>query len=140
MHRLRASCHCQNLVLELELTRPPATYAPRACDCDFCTKHGATYLADPAGSLVIHVTDPRLLRRYEQGSGTARCLVCAGCGVLVGAAYETDEGTWAVVNSRAVDGGVGFADPVPVSPKTLGVEQKIARWRELWFSRVTLRD
>jgi hypothetical protein len=45
---------------------------------------------------------------------------------------------WAVVNSRAVDGGVHFADPVPVSPKTLGVDQKIARWRDLWFSRVVV--
>jgi hypothetical protein len=57
MHRLHASCHCQNIVLELELTRPPETYAPRACDCDFCTKHGATYLSDPGGTLAIRVTD-----------------------------------------------------------------------------------
>jgi hypothetical protein len=138
MSHLHASCHCKNIVLELELTRPPETYAPRACDCDFCTKHGATYLADPSGSLAIRVTDHTLLRRYEQGSGTARCLVCAGCGVLVGAAYEMDAKIWAVVNSRTVDGDVRFADPVPVSPKTLGVEQKVARWRELWFSRVTI--
>ena len=138
MPRVHASCHCRNLVLELELTRPPETYAPRACDCDFCTKHGATYVSDPGGTLAIRVTDVALLRRYEQGSGTARCLVCAGCGVLVGAAYETDEGTWAVVNSRAVDGDVRFADPVRVSPKTLDVGQKVARWRELWFARVTL--
>ncbi len=138
MHRLHASCHCKNIVLEVELTRPPETYAPRACDCDFCTKHGATYVSDPGGTLAIRVTDVALLRRYEQGSGTAHCLVCAGCGVLVGAAYETDEGTWAVVNGRAVDGGVRFADPVLVSPKTLGVDQKVARWRELWFSHVTM--
>jgi hypothetical protein len=138
MVHLRASCHCKNILLELELTRPPETYAPRACDCDFCTKHGATYLSDPGGTLTIRVTDHALLRRYEQGSGTARCLVCACCGVLVGAAYETTAGTWAVVNSRAVDGGVRFADPAPVSPKTLAVEQKVARWRELWFPRVTV--
>lgn len=121
------------------MTRPSHEYSPRACDCDFCVKHGASYLSDPKGSLVIDVNDGRLLRRYRLGSGTAEMLLCGNCGVLVGGIYQAEEaGLFAAINSKIIDGGVAFAEARTVSPQTLSSGEKTARWQQLWFANVTL--
>ena len=43
MLSLSGACHCGALRLQLTLPGDPADYAPRACDCDFCRKHGAAF-------------------------------------------------------------------------------------------------
>lgn len=70
MHRLSGQCHCQAIQLELQLPQPPASYQPRACDCDFCRKHAAAYVSDPDGALRIRAR-PGALGLYRQGSGKA---------------------------------------------------------------------
>lgn len=137
MHSCAGGCHCGNLAFELELPEPPRVYNPRACDCDFCRAHGAAYLSDPGGKLVIRVKDPASLGRYRQGSGTAACLFCKSCGVLIGVACEIDGELYATVNVRAVH-GAEFGPEQTVSPKTLTAEEKIRRWREAWFSGVRI--
>jgi hypothetical protein len=138
MVTLKGQCHCGNVQLDVELTQPPGAYQPRACDCEFCQKHGAAYISDPQGALALHVKDGRLLKKYRQGSGRAFCLLCTGCGVVVGAAYEEKGQTFAALNRRVVEGGVVFGAEMTVSPKALGVDEKIQRWKNLWFSRVAL--
>lgn len=59
------------MLVAIELTRAPATYNPRACDCDLCRKHGAAYVSDAQGSLVIRIKDARARGKYRQGSGKA---------------------------------------------------------------------
>jgi len=44
------------------------------------------------------------------------------------------------VNSLIIEGGTAFADAQAVSPQTLGAAEKIARWKEVWFSDVKLVD
>lgn len=137
MYKLSGACHCGNLRLELELTRAPADYAPRACDCDFCTRHGAAWLSDPQGSLSIRIRDEAKTTRYRQGSEQAEFLLCTDCGGLGAVLYKSDAGRlFAAVNARTVDGGKDFGPTQPVSPKTLSGEQKVKRWQEVWFSRV----
>lgn len=136
MTQLKGSCHCGNVRLEIALSRAPASYQPRACDCDFCRKHGAAYISDPAGALRIETRDDGKLVRYRQGSGTAECLLCSSCGVLVGAVYRDDTRTFATVNTRVVEGAT-FGNELTVSPKKLGVDEKISRWKELWFPKVS---
>jgi hypothetical protein len=138
-HSLAGGCHCGAVRFALTLTRPPASYQPRACDCEFCTKHGAAYVSDPAGTLELHVSDPRLLARYRQGSGTAQMLLCRQCGVLVGALYEQPDDCYGVVNAQALE-GVSFGARHTVSPRTLSAPDKERRWRELWFPNVRLRS
>jgi hypothetical protein len=59
--------------------------------------------------------------------------------VLVAVTCIEDGHLYAAVNSRAVGGGhAGFAAEVPVSPKTLSVDQKLARWTTNWFADVTI--
>ena len=130
-------CHCGNIVFEMELADQPDRYNPRACDCDFCRMHGASYLSDPRGRLVVRVKESAELGRYRQGSGTADCLVCRTCGVLVGVACEIEGQLYATVNARTVRAG-GFGREMVVSPKSLTAEEKIRRWREVWFSGVRI--
>lgn len=138
MHHIEGKCHCGNIHVALELSAAPGDYAPRACDCDFCRKHGASYLSDPHGTLRIDVADARLLGRYRQGSGMAECLLCRECGVLVGVTYREEGRLYAAVNTRVLEGGVGFGEGKSVSPKLLAGDEKVRRWKELWFANVTL--
>jgi hypothetical protein len=136
--KLSGGCHCGNIQIELELTRAPGAYNPRACDCDFCTKHSAAYVSDPKGSLAIWIKDESKLGKYRQGNGIAEFLICSNCGVLVGVTYETEAWVYGAVNAKAIQGGKGFGPEQPVSPKTLSGDQKMSRWQDLWFPKVTM--
>jgi hypothetical protein len=138
MHTLSGGCHCGNIGLELELTRRSDTYNPRACDCDFCRKHGAAYVSDPQGSLAIHIRDPQQIGKYRQGSGQAEFLVCQVCGVLAAVLYGSEGRLHAAVNAKAVEAKTGFGPEQPVSPKTLSAGDKAKRWQDVWFSKVAV--
>lgn len=140
---LTGGCYCGNLQLAIGLSQSPADYQPRACDCEFCCKHGAAWLSDPAGALTITVRDDTHLRRFKQGDELAEFLLCADCGVVVAVSYEAAGTRFAAINARAVNFPVGdlpaFAEPVPASPKRLSAAEKTARWQQLWFRDVALR-
>ncbi|BBE32818.1 GFA family protein [Sphingosinicella microcystinivorans] len=138
METLAGGCHCGNLGLAVALTASAGDYVPRVCDCDFCCKHGASYVSDPDGRLEIKVRDPQLLGRYRQGSGAAEMLVCRNCGVLVGAVYREGDTLLGVANVRALDAGSTFAAAQPASPQRLGREEKVDRWKAIWFADVTI--
>jgi hypothetical protein len=138
MYNLSGGCHCGNILLELELSQPPKTYSPRACDCTFCRKHGAAYISDAQGSLRIQIRAELDSRMYRQGSGLAECLLCANCGVLVGVLYRDDGQVYAAVNAKVIDVSDGFGDEHPVSPKTLTDSDKVKRWQNIWFPHVSL--
>jgi len=136
MHRIHGQCHCGNITVEVGLPKPPQSYSPRVCDCDFCRKHGAAYLSDIDGSLNFTITGQTQAAPYRQGSGVAEFIICRQCGVLVGAFHVDGSRTLGVVNVRALDGVGAFGQAQPISPKTLTAAQKIERWRTLWFPRV----
>jgi hypothetical protein len=136
--QLSGGCHCGNLRLQLQLTREPRDYSPRACNCDFCRKHGAAWLSDALGSLRITVREPPELGRYAQGSGTARLLLCRRCGVLVGACLDADGHLYGVANAQVLESDAPFAAATVVSPHQLSVDDKVRRWRQLWFSDVSI--
>jgi hypothetical protein len=139
MHQLSGGCHCGNIAVELELPRSPATYHPRACDCEFCRKHGAAYVSDPKGALRIRIRDERDAGRYTQGSGMAKLLLCRNCGVLAAALYAEHGRLYASVNARILDTrAVQFAAAQPVSPQTLSEREKVQRWQDIWFSDVSM--
>jgi hypothetical protein len=132
MHSVSGGCHCGNMRVRLELPRAAAEYGPRACDCEFCRKHGAAYVSDAGGALRFEIADDGAVARYRQGSGTAEFLVCRTCGVLVGVVHQ---GRYAAVNARAVD--AVFAADQPVSPRQLAVTDRVARWQAVWFADVS---
>lgn len=131
-------CYCGNIRFEFTLTRPPGGYSPRACDCDFCTKHSAAYLSDPQGSLGFHIKDEGRIARYRQGSEQAEFLLCTRCGVLVGLLYRDGAQLIGAVNAKAVQGRKIFGPDQSVSPKTLAASEKRKRWQAIWFTGVTV--
>jgi len=137
-YKLNGGCHCGNIRVEMGLPRAPATYNPRACDCDFCRKHGAAYVSDPQGSMRMQVKDAHQLNKYHQGSGLADCLICRNCGVLVGIVHRADERLYGAINSKVMDGSSRFGEEMPVSPKTLPDDEKIKRWKNLWFADMSI--
>jgi hypothetical protein len=139
MHALSGGCHCGKVRVEVELTRAPDTYHPRACDCDFCRKHAAAWISDREGRVRIHTAGGERVGTYRQGSGQIELLLCGHCGVLVAALYRREERLFAAVNARAIEGGANFASEQPVSPKILSNSQKAERWQDIWFSNVTIQ-
>ena len=137
--RLKGACHCGNLRLDVTLAADPATLVPRACDCGFCTLHGALWVSDPEGHLRVHVGERTALLRYRQGSRQADMNCCGCCGVLVFASVATEGGLYAVVNGRTLEDLSALAAPVTVSPRMLGAGEKLDRWRQIWFAGVEVR-
>jgi hypothetical protein len=138
MHKVNGGCHCGNILVDIELAHESGTYNPRACDCDFCRKHGASYVSDPHGSLFIRIKETRDRLQYRQGSGLADCLLCRNCGVLVAVFYRSGKQLYAAVNAKVVDVRANFGAEQPVSPKKLSDREKVARWQEIWFSNVSV--
>ena len=138
MHRLSGRCHCGSIRVELELTRSPESYQPRACDCEFCRKHAAAWISDPEGSLRIRIADGARAATYRQGSGLAELIFCGNCGILVCALHRGDGSLHAAVNARVFAGGAGFGSEQTVSPKTLSDGEKLERWQQIWFSNVRI--
>ncbi len=136
MHTVVGGCDCGNISVHAELTRAPDSYSPRACDCNFCGKHGASYLSDPLG--VLRFTVRYKIAEYRQGSETARFLLCGACGVLAGVVHESEGRLYGALNARAMDAAVKFATEQPVSPKRLSAAEKVERWRGVWFADVSI--
>jgi hypothetical protein len=129
--QLAGGCHCGNIRVTVDLTRAPDTYAPRACDCEFCRRHGAAWVSDPQGSLLIQSRNEGDTGRYAQGAGIAEMILCRNCGVLVGALWR-EQRLYGVANARVLD------ELQPVSPRTLSADAKRSRWQSIWFATVTL--
>ena len=140
MNTERASCSCGNIVAKVELSEPISNYTPRACDCDFCIKHGAAYISDPNGELVIKVRSPNEVARNKHGSGIADFLTCKLCGVFVAVTYSLEGQLLGSLNSKTLENMDDLSEPQNVSPKLLPDTDKIGRWEEIWFQNVTIKN
>ncbi|MDE2345614.1 MAG: aldehyde-activating protein, partial [Gammaproteobacteria bacterium] len=114
------------------------SYAPRACDCDFCRRHNAAYVSDPQGSVAVWIQDAGLRGSYRQGSSQAEFLSCRRCGVLIGAFYADGGRLYAAINAHCVRGAKNFTAQQSISLRLLTADEKTARWRGSWFSHVNV--
>lgn len=141
MHAVHGGCHCGMVSLEAAFTAALDVYCPRACDCAFCRKHGAAYVSDPAGSLLISARESQAVGRYRQGDALADMLLCRECGVLLGALYAPAAGQlFGVINVQATAQVSEFGAWQAVSPRELGAAQKVRRWQSIWFPNVIVRS
>ena len=125
-------CHCGAVRWHFDTGQALAAFTPRACDCDYCTRHGAAWVSDPAGRLRIRAATGKL-QRYRQGSGQAEFLSCRDCGVLVAVVMHDGDGRLlGAANRNAFDARAEFGEPAVVSPQQLAPEAKLARWTRLW--------
>lgn len=138
MHIIHGGCHCGNISYVAELTNLPAFYNPRACSCELCTSHGASYVSDKNGTLTIKIKSPDEVSRYRQGSRIADFLVCRKCGVMIGVCYEEGNIAYGSINVRSADEYDAFGEAEVAHLTQQSDEERIRRWKELWFSDVLI--
>ena len=95
---MKGRCHCGNIGFSLHWEAEPVRIPARACDCSFCTRHGAAWTSHPAAVLRIAVHDAARVSRYAFDTRTADFLVCAQCGVVPVAVSRIEGRDYAVVN------------------------------------------
>ncbi len=135
---LRGSCHCGRVTVVLDTLLTHSTLQPRACDCDFCRKHGAAWISDSAGKLHIDATHADDVKSYRQGSETARFILCAHCGVLVATLLDIENERFGAINAGCLETATTLGDSITVSPQQLTAQEKINRWRSLWTHDVVM--
>ena len=122
--------------MDVVLSRPLARFTPRACDCDFCIKHAASYISDSDGKLLININNTDTTKSYKQGSGLADFLICSICGVFVCVTYSHNGITIGSINSRSLENKLDLKQAESASPKLLSNSEKIHRWQQVWFQNV----
>lgn len=125
--RHEGQCHCGALHFQFESDKP---LAPRACQCGFCRKHNARTLSDPAGAAVLSLGESAL--RYRFASKAADYILCATCGVYLGAVAEIDGRLYATLNLNAFDDPRLDLEAEPVSYDGEDAAAKAERRRLRW--------
>jgi hypothetical protein len=95
------ACHCGAIRGTLAATKPAAELQVRACQCGFCTRHGAMTVSDPAGRATFEI-ERAALARYQFGTRTGTSLLCARCGMYAGVMLEDEGKVWSVLNVRGL--------------------------------------
>jgi hypothetical protein len=106
------ACHCGQLRWTLTTALALEALPVRACQCDFCTRYGALSTSDPAGHLRFSAAEPGAVIRYRFATRSADFLICARCGVYVGALMQ-DEGRWYAIASLNTLDRRAELEPVP---------------------------
>lgn len=129
MH-IEGTCHCGNLSFSLDTAHSQTTIRARACDCAFCSRHGARCYSDPEGTVAIVARDAALLQRYRFGHATADFLICRRCGVYLGAIVTQGEIRRATVNLRLTALRDLPATTVSYQDETreMRIARRLARW------------
>jgi hypothetical protein len=137
-HLLKGGCHCGNVELTFATDHAPEELSTRACQCSFCTRHGARTATDRKGRVEIRVRSRAELNRYQFGLRTSEFFVCNRCGVYLAAVLTTPEGAcYATVNINALDEGRRFIQQsVAVDYEGENAERRIARRKENWTPAV----
>jgi hypothetical protein len=127
------SCHCGAIGFAYHTDLRPTRWSVRACQCSFCRAHDALSTSDPAGSLRFTASSPDQLQRYRFGLGTADFLLCRNCGIYIGAAIESSNGYFGIINTHALtDPPEGLATAVPISYDNENTEGRVSRRGERW--------
>ena len=131
-HSFQGTCHCGAIGATLVASKPAAELQARACQCGFCTRHGAMTVSDPAGQATFEI-DRAALTQYQFETRSGTTLLCARCGMYAGVILEDGGKTWSVINVRglAVPEFKGrTAEPVVYEGET--PEARIARRKQKW--------
>lgn len=95
--------------------------------------HDALSTSDPQGTLEIASGDPAALQRYRFALMTADFLICRNCGVYLGAVIDTKDGSFGIINTRALKSiPANMADVGPISYEDEDSTGRISRREERW--------
>ena len=126
-------CHCGAVEVRFETRKAPRDWIIRACQCAFCRKVDALSTSDPDGTIEFFAHPPDALHRYRFDSRTADFLICARCGVYVGATMETPGGRLGIVNVRALHPRLdGLPAAQPMNYDGESTAQRTERRQQRW--------
>lgn len=126
-------CHCGAIGFRYTTGVTPADWSIRACQCRFCRMHDALSTSDPSGELRFIADDPMALSRYRFSLRTADFLLCCRCGVYIGAAIDTDDRRFGIINTRALEvQPVPVAAAAPISYAAEDTPARVSRREERW--------
>jgi hypothetical protein len=137
---LNGKCSCKNIEFNLKVSFSIESFSPRACDCNFCIQNNVTYISEAQGQADIKIKDPALIRLVKQGHELAHFLICKGCRSVICALYTESEKTFAAFNANLILNKDQLAKPLSISPKKLTAEEKVIRWKQLWFPDVSFHS
>lgn len=126
------ACHCGDLRLEYQTDLVPACWPLRECQCSFCRRHAMLSTSHPDGEIVLKLRDSAALNRYRFATGVTDFLICARCGVFVGATVAGDG--WMVINGRVMDCAAALLART-TEPRVFDAEsadERIARRQQMW--------
>ena len=133
MNSYTGRCHCGAIGFTYSTAIAPSDWSVRACQCTFCRAHGALSTSDPQGNIRFGATRPEQLRRYRFGLRTADFLLCAECGVYIGALTEVDGRTFGILNVSALAPiPAGVAEPRAMTYDGENTGERSARRAERW--------
>jgi hypothetical protein len=140
MATMMGSCYCGNISVKVTTEVAAGDLTPRACDCHFCTAHGAEWVSTPKAELEIEIQNEAAVNLYSQGSESARFWICQRCGVVPAVTCEIGGHRKGAVNKRAMHDMECFKPTEAVSPAGLPAEEKQARWDQKWIDKVVVKD
>ncbi|WP_109124039.1 hypothetical protein [Dyella sp. C11] len=136
--QLHGQCHCGNIAYTLDWSPDPTEIPARACDCSFCTKHGAVWTSVPDGDLRVAIHDASMATRYAFGTRTADFHVCSACGGVPLVTCTVDDHLYAVVNVNTLDNvDASLLHHRSASFSEEDVSSKLARRQANWIAHVT---
>jgi hypothetical protein len=130
--RYEGSCHCGAIRATLYASKPADELQVRACQCSFCTRHGAKTVSDPAGRARFEI-DGAALSWYLFETRTGMSLICNRCGTYAGVMIEDGDRIWSVFNARGLampEFASRTAEPKVYEGET--PEERIARRKSSW--------
>jgi hypothetical protein len=105
------ACHCGNLTIVFETGQAPDALEIRACQCAFCTMHGARSVSDPAGRVRVVARAPAETHCYRFALRTADFVVCRRCGAYAAAVMRDGGRSYAIVNVNLLAQARRFTRP-----------------------------
>jgi hypothetical protein len=136
MTHLEGQCHCGAVKVRLDTPRSTYDLAYRACQCGFCTRHGAATTSDPEARIVF-AAEGDALTRYRFGQRLSNFLICKSCGCYVGSATEINGAWYGIINVRGCDlPGFGGRTPKAMNYDGETPEVRIARRKARWSPAV----
>jgi hypothetical protein len=133
---MKGACACGNIELHWQLV--DLSLVPRACDCDYCSGHGISWVSKSGTRLRAVVHNPLYYRIVQQGSGTADFHECTHCRMPVFASARIDGQDYAVVNAGCLANPQGFGEALPVSFTDESTDQRAQRRARNWCSLTRL--
>lgn len=125
-------CRCGKTKVKVYLPETLDQYSPRTCDCDFCISRDISYLSHPDGELEIESIEPLEVQR--QGSNQAGFVTCGSCKTVIAATLQLDNKLVGALNSTLLSDFSLLQKSTTVSPKRLGIKEKVERWQTLWLN------